>query len=405
MQREPQPASGSGRAFSHDLHTEPVRPFRIDIEQDVIDDLQTRLARVRWAQLTGHAGWAYGTSPAYLQALVDHWRTRYDWRRQEARLNACPQFMAQVGGETLHFQHVRGRGPRSTPLLLLHGWPDSFHRFHKVVPAFVDPATPGESFDVVVPSLPGFAFTGALRELPRDQPTRHCAQLIWRLMTEVLGYERFAIAGGDGGSVLAQIIAIDHPASVIGIHLTDLGWHVWGVDPSSLPRHEQKFLATATRQFMADGAYAMVQRTLPRSLAVGLDDSPVGLASWILDRFHAWSDGDLETRFTRDDLLTNIMLYWVTRTIGSSVFLYRAEAQSPSLTPADYVERPVGVALFPRDLGGLPPPRSFAARTLNVQHWSVQPRGGHFAALEEPALYARDVIEFFRSLSGGRAAS
>jgi pimeloyl-ACP methyl ester carboxylesterase len=403
MQREQHPAMSPGRAFSHDLRSDRMRRFRIDVEQGVLDDLRARLDRVRWARLPEHPGWSHGTNPDYLHGLVEHWRTRYDWRRHETRLNTFPQFVARVGSEDLHFVQVRGRGPRAIPLLLLHGWPDSFYRFHKVVPMLVDPATPGASFDVVVPSLPGFAFS-ALREIPRERPTRHAAQLIWRLMTEVLGYEQFAVAGGDGGSVLAQILAIDHPASVLGIHLTDLGWQAWSVDPSMLPRSEQKFLAAATKQFMADGAYAMVHRTCPRSLAAGLDDSPVGLASWIVDRFQSWSERPLESRFTRDELLTNIMLYWVTRTIGSSVFLYHAEAQSPSLTADEYVERPVGLALFPRDLGGIPP-RSFAERTLNVQHWAEQPRGGHFAALEEPELYARDVVAFFRSLGADRAAS
>jgi pimeloyl-ACP methyl ester carboxylesterase len=404
MQRELHPATSSGRAISHDLRADRTRRFRIDVDQDVLDDLKLRLDRTRWAHVTEQSGWGHGTSTAYLRELVDHWRTGYDWRRHEARLNACPQIVAQVDGEELHAVHVRGRGPRATPLLLLHGWPDSFLRYLKVIPLLVDPATPGESFEVVVPSLPGFAFTGPLRRQPREQPTRHIAQLLWRLMTDVLGHERFAVAGGDGGSVLAQILAIDHPESVTGIHLTDLGWHTWRADPSSLSRSEQRFIASATRQVMADGAYAMVQQAWPRSIGVGLDDSPVGLASWIVDRFHAWADGDIETRFSREDVLTNIMLYWVTQTMGSSVQLYHAEARSPSLTPADRVERPVGLALFPKEIGGVPP-RSFAERTLNVQHWSVQPRGGHLGPLEEPALYARDVVAFFRSLSGGRAAT
>lgn len=404
MQREPHPRQGSWLGPAHDLHTGRARPFRIAVEQRVLDDLQTRLERTRWTRVSDRSDWSRGTSPAYLRELVDYWRDGYDWRRHELRLNSLPQFMARVAGEDLHFVHVRGRGPRAVPLLLLHGWPDSFHRFHKVVATLADPATPGDSFDVVVPSLPGFPFTGALRRMPREQPTRYMAELIWRLMTEVLGYERFAVAGGDGGSVLAQLLAIDHPESIIGIHITDLGWHVWNVDRTSLSSAEHKYLAAATKRFMADGAYAMVQQTRPRSLAVALNDSPVGLASWIVDRFHAWSDGDLEAGFGKGVLLTNIMLYWVTQTIGSSIFHYHAEAQSPSLKPSDRVERPVALALFPKDLGGIPP-RSFAERTLNIRRWTELPRGGHFAALEEPALFSRDVIEFFRSLKAERIAS
>ena len=217
----------------------------------------------------------------------------YDWRRHEAALNALPQFTARVGDAHLHFVHVKGRGPRPAPLLLLHGWPDSFYRYHRVVPTFANPAgaggDPEDAFDVVVPSLPGFPFTGPLAMAPH-QPTRQSAELIWRLMTEVLGYQRFAVAGGDGGSVMAQILAIDHPESVVALHLTDLGWHVATTDPESLSKPERKYLQAAQKRFMADGAYAMVQTTEPRTLAPALTDSPVGLASWIVDRFHSWSE-------------------------------------------------------------------------------------------------------------------
>lgn len=368
-----------------------------------LEDLRIRLRRTRWTNVEADAQWKCGTNPQYLRELVAYWIETYDWRKHEARLNTMPQFKADVDGVGLHFVQVKGNGPSPTPLLLLHGWPDSFYRFHKVIPTFSDPVSasgdPLDAFDVVVPSLPGFPFTGPLKHPVQDQPNRHSAQLIWRLMTDALGYQRFGVAGGDGGSALAQILAIDHPEAIVGIHLTDLGWHASNVDPSSVSKTEQKYLEVTKKQFMADGAYAMVQTTRPRSLAPSLNDSPVGLASWIVDRFHSWSDagGDIENSFSKDDLLTNIMLYWVTQTIGSSMFTYYAEARSPSLTSADHVDRPVGLALFPKDIGGIPP-RSFAERTLNVQRWTEMPRGSHFAALEEPELFARDVVEFFRSL-------
>ncbi len=317
-----------------------------------------------------------------LRELVRYWRDDYAWERSEERINALPQFVVDVDGRAVHFVWQQARG---FPVLLLHGWPDSFHRFHAVLPMFP------ERFDVVVPSLPGFAFT---RWMPgREQPMRQTATLMWRLMTEVLGYARFGVAGGDTGSAIAQLLAIDHPESVVGIHLTDIGWHAANVETSTLSRRERAYIKAVQQAFKADGAYAMVQTTRPRSLAVALADSPVGLASWIVDRFHAWS----ETLPDRDDLLANIMLYWLTQTIGSSMAQYHAEATSPSLTPRDRVERPVGLALFPADIGGVPP-RSFAERTLAVQRWTEMPRGGHFAALEQPALYARDAIEFFDSL-------
>lgn len=196
-------------------------------------------------------------------------------------------------------------------------------------------------------------------------------------------------------------MALEHPDAVLGLHLTDLGWHALGVDPATVSRADRKFLEGAKKQQQADGAYALVQMAQPRSLAATLADSPVGLASWIIDRFHSWSDcdGDLDRKLSKDDLLTNIMIYWVTETIGSSMFSYHAEVRAPSLTTADRVEVPVAMALFPKEPAGIPP-RSLAERTLNVQRWTEMPRGGHFAALEEPDLYANDVSAFFRPLRG-----
>ena len=378
-----------------------AHPFQIDVAQPVLDDLSLRLRETRWSSALPGSGWSFGTDTSYLRELVSYWQSSFDWRKEEAKLNELPQFKAAVDDANIHFVHVRGRGPNPVPLLLLHGWPDSFYRFHKVVRMLADPASsggdPSDAFDLVIPSLPGFAFTGPVRR-PALEPTRHSAELLWQLMTDVLGYRRFAVAGGDGGSHLAQILAIDHPEAISGIHLTDLGWHAFNVDPGTLSKTEQKYLEASKKAWMADGAYRLVHTDRPRSLAAGLNDSPVGLASWIVDRFHSWSDsaGDLDDRFSKDELLTNIMLYWVTQTISSSIFNYYADRQSPSLTAADHVDVPVALALFPKDIGGIPP-RSFAERTLNVQRWTEMPRGGHFAALEEPELFARDVIEFFRS--------
>jgi pimeloyl-ACP methyl ester carboxylesterase len=374
-----------------------VHPYKIDVDQGVLDDLRERLAETRWAELPDESDWAFGTSRGYLRDLIEYWQSGFNWRRQEARLNELPQFKARVDSTDVHFVHVRSRGAGRMPLLLLHGWPDSFVRYHKVIPLL------GDSFDLVVPSLPGFPLTGPLEGAGPDQPTRQSARLLWRLMTDVLGYPRFGVVGGDGGSVLAQILAIDHPEGIAAIHLTDLGWHVYNVDPSPLSTPEQKYLENAKKRFLADMAYAMVQNTRPRSLATALNDSPVGLASWIVDRFHSWSDsGDVDLSFGRDELLTNVMLYWVTQTIGPSMYNYFAEVRSPSLTPADHVDRPVGLALFPRDIGQAIPPRALAERTLNVTRWTEMSKGGHFAAWEVPELFARDVLAFFQDQTSVR---
>jgi microsomal epoxide hydrolase len=375
--------------------------FKIDIAQEVLDDLHERLARTRWSFDVGDTGWDKGTNLEYLKELSRYWRDDFDWPKQEEEINRFNHFKTAIGEYGPHFIHQRGKGSHPTPLLLLHGWPDSFYRFHKIIPMLTDPGSfggdPDHSFDVVVPSLPGFGFTDIPQARTQKQIIRHDAKLLFKLMNEVLGYERFTIAGGDGGSPLAQVLAIDFFESVIGIYLTDLGWHVSNVDPSNLSKKEQRYLEASQKAFMKQGAYAMVQSTKPQTLAYNLNDSPVGLASWIVDRFHFWTDGDIEEKFTKDELLTNITIYWVTETIASSMRNYRAETKSPSLTTADFVEVPVGLGLFPKDIGGVPP-REFAERTLNVQHWTEMPRGGHFTAWEEPELMASDIQSFFRKL-------
>lgn len=383
-----------------------VPRFRINVEQHVLDDLAVRLQQARFARVANSGGWDYGTSPEYLQELVDYWRTQFDWRHQESELNRLAQYKARLSGHEVHFVHEHGHGTNTMPLLLLHGWPDSFHRHYKTVPPLSDPVVhggqPTDAFDVVVPSLPGYGFTGRVKFLEPMQLVRQSAQLLWRLMTETLGYEKFAVAGGDVGRTIAQLIAIDHPESVLAVHLTDLGPNSTSIDPATVSKPEQKYLHTLQKQMTADNAYEMLQRTKPRSIAVALNDSPVGLASWIVDRFHAWSDhsGNLYNSFTQDELLTNIMIYWVTGTIGSSMLNYHAETVSPSLLSHEFVERPVGLALFPKDIGGIPP-RQLAERSLNVQRWAEMPHGGHFAPLEVPELYVNELREFLRQFRVG----
>jgi pimeloyl-ACP methyl ester carboxylesterase len=371
-----------------------TRPFRIAVEQRVLDDLRARLDRRRHPRLPRDDGWQLGTSSDYLDDLVAYWRTGYDWRAHEAELNRLPQFVAALDGTELHFIHVRAEPSGRLPLLLLHGWPDSFFRYHRVIPLL-------REFDLVLPSLPGFGFSSPLCGTQSEQPLRQSARLLRRLMTDVLGYSRFGVVGGDTGAVLAQCMAIEHPENVVAIHITDLGWHATNIDAAKASKEEQKYLASARRRFMHDGAYIAVQTTRPQSLAVGLEDSPAGLASWIVDRFHSWAGAvdDRLTSFTQDDLLTDIMLYWVTGTVRSSLFTYYTEARSPSLGASDRVRVAVAVALFPNDVNGIPP-RSLADRTLNVQRWTEMPRGGHFAALEEPELFASDVAAFFGGANG-----
>jgi pimeloyl-ACP methyl ester carboxylesterase len=383
-----------------------IQPFTIAVPQATLDDLHERLARTRWPDEAENTGWNYGTNLSYLQELVDYWQHSYDWRAQEAKLNQLAQFRAEVEGQHLHFIHVRGKGPNPTPLLLIHGWPDSFYRFHKVIPLLTDPASvggnPEDAFDVIVPSLPGFGFSDRPNS-PGGMKSLRSAELLSRLMTEVLGYQRYAIGGGDVGGRVTRLLALAHPEQVLGIHLTDIGFPRDITFPPEVPNPspaEGRFLGSVGIWFFQEGAYASLQTTKPQTISYALSDSPVGLAGWIVEKFRAWSDcdGEIEKSYTKDELLTNLMIYWVTGTISSSARLYLEDAfqSAPQLSVGQYIEVPAGVATFPKDLTY--PPRELGERFLRVARWTEMPRGGHFAALEEPVLYAKDVQEFVRAL-------
>ncbi len=378
-----------------------VQRFRIEVPQETLDDLRGRLARTRWIDEVEGAGWDYGTNLGYLRDLTGHWREGFDWREQEAGLNEFAQFRAEIDGFGLHFVHERGRGPDPTPILLLHGWPDSFYRFHKLIPMLTDPerfgGDPADSFDVVVPSLPGYGFSD--RPTERGMTAERVADLMHGLMTDALGYERFGAHGGDVGSGLTETLARKHAGSLAGIHLTDVPYtHMFTMAPDDLSEAEQEYLTAGQRWLMQEGAYAMEQSTKPQTLAYGLNDSPAGLAAWIVEKFRAWSDcdGDVEKSFSRDELLTNITIYWATQTIKSSFLTYFEGGGDSSEDAGSRVEVPTGVAIFPKDI--VPAPRDYGERFFNVQRWTEMPRGGHFAAMEEPELLAEDLRAFFRDL-------
>jgi len=376
-----------------------ARPYRIDVAQATLDDLRTRLAHVRWPDEIMGADWDYGTNPGYLRELVAYWHDRFDWRAQEAALNRFPHFRATVDGVGLHFVHARGQSPQPLPLLLTHGWPDSFLRMVKLLPLLTDPAAhggdPADAFDVIVPSIPGFGFSDR-PTVPGVGPAR-IADLFAALVTDTLGYARFGAHGGDWGSTITEQLARRHPEGLVGIHLTDIPFgHLFSTPAEEQTDAERDYLQRGQRWQMAEGAYALIQRTKPQTLGYGLTDSPVGLAAWLVEKFRAWSDcdGEVERRFTRDELLTNITLYWVTNTINSANRLYH-ESQLTAGS-GDRVDVPTGVAIFPKDI--VPAPRAFGERFFDVRRWTELPRGGHFAALEEPELLAGELRAFFRPL-------
>lgn len=378
-----------------------VEKFHIQVEEKVLNDLRAKLGQVRWPDQMDGAEWEQGTELSYLQSLVAYWRDSFDWRQQEAKLNRLAHFRSEVDGLSIHFIHERGVGPSPLPIILTHGWPDSFTRYQKIIPLLTDPASHGgdpmDSFDVIVPSLPGFGFSS--RPNQRGVNSFQVAELWAKLMSKELGYQRFAAAGGDIGSGVTRYLAAAHPELLVGIHLTDIGILRDLLAPSGrtdLSEEELRYRSIATEWIAREGAYMSLQSTKPQTLAYGLSDSPVGLAGWIVEKFRAWSDcgGDLGRSFTKDELLTNIMIYWLTGTIGSSTRMYYEN--SHTLPPLGHIDVPTGIALFPADI--LLPPKESAERRLQLSRWTSMPRGGHFAAMEEPELLADDIRAFFRPL-------
>jgi pimeloyl-ACP methyl ester carboxylesterase len=379
-------------------------PFRLNVADSVLADLRERLDKTRWPdEPPDSQGWRYGTDLTYLQQLVEYWRTGFNWRQQEARLNAFHQYTAAVSGITLHFLHIPGKGPRPMPLLLSHGWPGSVWEFNKVIPMLTDPASHGgeasDAFSVVAPSLPGYTLSFQAGQ-PRFGIPEIAAAFV-DLMRDVLGYERFLAQGGDWGAFVSAFAGLTAPDNVAGIHinLLPLRREPPGSVAEDTPEMEG-YRRELDHWLREETGYSAIQGTKPQTLAYALTDSPIGLAAWILEKFRTWSDcdGDPDRSFSKDDLLTNIMLYWVTGAIGSSFWPYYSRQHAGWLLPSSEhrVEVPTAYQAFPKDI--LHPPRSLAERAFNIQRWSEAPRGGHFAALEVPTLLVEDVRAFARTL-------
>jgi pimeloyl-ACP methyl ester carboxylesterase len=369
-------------------------PYTLQTAPADLDDLRARLRATRWPDAPQDAGWSLGTDVGYLRELVAYWAEEFDWPAQEAALARLPHFRVTLGGFGIHFVHARAMAPAAPalPLVLSHGWPDSFWRYSKVIPLLTDPgahgADPADAFDVVVPDMPGYGYS----ERPVGAPLDSIAVAgLWAELMTVLGYPRFGAAGGDIGSHVSRYLAIDHRDRVVAVHRTDAGVPVFHGDPASLAPEERDWLKEGAAWGAAEGAYGAMHRTKPQTAAVGLNDSPAGLAAWIVEKMRAWSDGD---GLTRDEILTNITIYWLTSTIGSSMRMYSANGAIAPARVAARVEVPSGFALFPGDI--VRPPRAWLERTSNVVRVAEPPRGGHFAAFEEPEIYARELREFFR---------
>lgn len=387
-----------------------IKPFKIDVKEDVLKDLKERLAKTRFPDTIDNSGWDYGVPPAYMKEMVAYWKDSYDWRKHEKMLNAFPQFTTEIDGIDMHFIHVRSTEKNALPLVLTHGWPGSVYEFYKIIGPLTDPVAHGgkaaDAFHVVCPSLPGFGFSSKPKE--PGWSSQRMAEVIAKLMGR-LGYTRYGAQGGDWGAGVTRWLALQDGGHCIGGHSNFPGGNrpmedpMRGVTPRELERFEQR-----VKELNDHRAYGAIQGTRPTTLGFGLNDSPSGLAAWVIDKFWAWSDhgGKLESSFTKDELITNVMLYWVTDSMPSSTRIYFESSHNlprpKSMTPftSSGKPAPMGYALFPKEINV--PPRAWVERSTGgtLAHWTEMPKGGHFAALEQPKLLVDDVRLFFGKLRG-----
>jgi microsomal epoxide hydrolase len=395
-------APGIGLASSRLFAAAGPRPFRISIPQSTIERILRRVKDARWPDRLDSSDWRYGANWDYMKSLASFWTTKYDWRRAEATLNRYPQFIASIGGYDVHFYHVRGKGPRPLPLVLTHGWPGSVFEFQEAIGPLSDPAGFGgsadDAFDVVVPSIPGFGFSSKPKA-PIGPPTT--AKLWHELMTSVLGYQKFGAQGGDWGSTVTTLLARAFPDSMIGIHLNAAGGGIGNAADATEEERNWQRVSTAYRTAETD--YFNEQQHKPATVAFALYDNPLGAAAWITEKFRVWTDSGtaVEPVVSKDQILTNVMIYLVTDTTATGVWFYRGSADDQSLNVRPgKITVPTGFASFPAEMPLLNPPRSVLERGFNIVQYTKMPRGGHFACLEQPQLFVDDVRALFRKLRG-----
>jgi pimeloyl-ACP methyl ester carboxylesterase len=381
-----------------------VEPFRIAIADAAIQDLYERLRRTRWpGQLGDNKNWQAGTELSYLRELVDYWLTGYDWRAQENAMNALPQFKTTIDDVPIHFVHLKGKGPNPMPLVVNHGWPWTFWDMRKIIGPLSDPAAhggdPADAFDIVAPSLPGFGFSSPLtRPGIFSMPTAD----LWVKLMERLGYRRFATQGGDIGSMVSAHLGHKYVDRIIGVHLHfALPTKEPRPTPDDYSPEEREFQARAAKFAKHGTGYMLIQRTKPQTISYAMHDSPVGLAAWLIEKRRDWADtgGDVESVFTKDDLITSVMIYWLTETFLSSAHHYHASIPANHDHVHDrvpVVEAPTAILQFKGDI--VVQPRKWAQRYYNLKRWNISEKGGHFAPMEAPELLVKDLREFFRPL-------
>jgi pimeloyl-ACP methyl ester carboxylesterase len=382
-----------------------ITPFSIHIEAEILSDLRERIRKTRWPDEAPSTAWEQGTDLEYLRQLLEYWAGEFDWQAQERELNAITQFHAELDGMRIHFVHERARYGQGVPLILTHGWPSTFVELLPLVPFLTDPhahGIDGPGFDVVIPSLPGYGFS---ERPPQMGVNYQYVAGLWHRLMRGLGYKRYGAQGGDFGAGIATFMALNNPKPMIGVHLSNLEIAPYtGSGARPLSAAERTYRERNEAFWQKEYGYKAIQSTKPQTLGYALNDSPAGLAAWILEKWRSWSDsgGNLEERFSRDFLLTTVTLYWVTQTITSSMRDYFDNDNKRfriTLGSQEFVDVPTGIAVFANNfVNEGTPPREWAERLYNVRRWTPMPRGGHFAAAEEPELLARDIAAFFAGL-------
>jgi pimeloyl-ACP methyl ester carboxylesterase len=373
-----------------------IKPFKVNVSQSALDDLQLRLKNTRWPDEIENSGWLYGSNLSYMKELADYWIHQFDWRKTEKEINSWPNFIAEIDGYEIHFLHIKGKGKKNIPLIVTHGWPGSFIEMMKIIPLLTE--NEDLSFDLVIPSIIGFGFSG---KAIRSGCSSAFIAVLWNKLMNELGYKKYGAQGGDIGAGISTWLSLKYPGNIIGLHLNYI--------PSSYkpfinPGEPLPDEITAFQKHLADwvtkeGAYSSLHSTKPITLSYGLNDSPVGLCAWIIEKFNSWSDNsaDIESVFSKDALLSNVTLYWVTQSIHSSIRIYNENSKMPLVfRENDFIRTPVGYAKFPKEIPT--PPRIYIEKGFNICNWTQMPKGGHFAAFEQPELLADDVSKFFKQI-------
>lgn len=375
-----------------------IKPYFINVHQEVLDDLNLRIENTRWPDEINNSSWNYGANLSYMKELSNYWLNDFSWKKVEDEINAFPNFMADIDGHQIHFLHIKGKGKKSTPLIITHGWPGSIIEMLKLIPLLTNDEK--FSFDLVIPSVVGFGFSSKCVEIGCDNS--FVADLWHKLMLK-LDYKKYGVQGGDIGSGISTRLAMKYPDHIIGIHLNYVSDsfkpYIKEEEKEELSEDVTKYNQGLEEWAAREAGYAYIQSTKPITLAYGLNDSPIGLCAWIIEKFNSWSDneGNLENIFTKDEMLANITLYWVTQSIHSSTRIYNENSKNPmEFGSIDFVVPPVAYANFPKELSR--PPKAYMLKGYNLTQWTNMSKGGHFAAMEQPELLAEDIIKFYRTL-------